>query len=214
MGFYDIRPDKRKGSYEWQKSALGDLKGLKEPIKRFHERLAEVSMAKANGDYSQAYDLADKLLADMDEHKYFYSDGERSTVWARIFEMLENQYRNAVIEKYKKCYNEILRFGSYETYRVSHHPGTYEEYARSAALDEVMSLYAKTRYGGYMHVIIMRILEKHFEEEREQRQKELRGKAKEMTKVPELPENITAEEKRAKMERAKQLSRSFLNSDR
>ena len=35
-----------------------------------------------------------------------------------------------------------------------------------------------------------------------------------MTKVPELPENITAEEKRAKMERAKQLSRSFLNSDR
>ena len=214
---YNGTPDRRErllGNIERQKGIV-EGSPLRAPTKRFYERMAEVSTAKYTGDYSKAYDLADQLLTDMNEHSVFYSDGEKSTVWARIFDMLEDQYGDAIIEKYNKCYEEILKFGSYETYRVSHYPGTYEEYARSAALDEIMSLYAKTRYGGYMHVIIMRVLEKHFEEEKTKRNERMIGKAKEMTKEPGLPQNITAEQKRQKIEQAKEaVRRACTKTDR
>lgn len=212
---YNGTPDRRErllGNIEKQKGIV-EGSPLRAPTKRFYERMAEVSTAKYTGDYSKAYDLADQLLIDMNEHSVFYSDGEKSTVWARIFDMLEDQYGDAIIEKYNKCYEEILNFGSYETYRVSHYPGTYEEYARSAALDEIMSLYAKTRYGGYMHVIIMRVLEKHFEEEKTKRNERMISKAKEMTKGPGLPQNITAEQQRKKIEEAKANVRKALFED-
>lgn len=209
MTGYNGTPDRRErllGNIEKQKGIVDDSP-LRAPTKRFYERMAEVSQAKYTGDYSKAYDLADRLIDDMNEHSIFYSDGEMSTVWARIFDMLETQYGDAIIEKYNKCYKEILNFGSYETYRVSHYPGTYEEYARSAALDEIMSLYAKTRYGGYMHVIIMRVLEKHFEEEKAKRNDRMISKAKEMTREPGLPQNMTAEQKRKRIEQAKEAVR-------
>lgn len=193
----------RKKPYDWQ---LGSKNGskLSAPKQSFIQRMSDISAARYAGDFSKAYDLSDQLLADMTEHSYFYADGDRSTVWARIFEMLEAQYGESIIRKYQSCYDEIKNFGSQETYRVSHYPGTYEEYCRSAALDELMSYYAKTRYGGYMHVIIMRVLEKHFEEEKAKRNERMIGKAKEMTREPGLPQNITAEQKKAKLEAAKQ----------
>lgn len=211
MTDYNGIPDRREkllSNIEKQKAIVeGSL--LRAPIKSFHERMAEVSQARYTGDFSKAYDLADKLLEDMNKHSVFYSDGETTTVWARIFDMLEAQYGDAIVKKYTKCYEEILNYGSYETYRASHYPGTYEEYARSSALDEIMSLYAKNRYGGYMHVIIMRVLEKHFEGER------MIGNSIKITKKPGLPQNIAAEQKKRRIEQAKEaVRRACIQTDR
>ncbi len=157
-----------------QKSNVGKQK-LSKPDIDFNTQLSKIREARNNGKLSDAYDLADELLRFMDERPHFFTSGHRNTVWNRIYEMLEEQYRDAIIEKYKDLYREIKMFGSYENYRVSHYPKSYDEYCKSAALSELMSLYAGTRYGGYMHVITMKVLREYFEHEKE----------------PGLPENVS-----------------------
>lgn len=211
MSLYDGRPDKRKDLMGWPKKDNEGNVSLQQ--RNFNSRLIEIGSARIEGSYAKAYDLADNLLKDIDQNSVFYTDGERATVWGRIFDMLENQYGEAIITKYNQYYNEILKYGSQESYRTSHYPGTYEEYAKSAALDEVMSLYAKTRYGGYMHVIIMRVLEKHFKEEKEK--KEFLATGKKAKPSPGLPQNITSEQKQSKLEQAKEnVRKALLNSER
>lgn len=210
MSLYDGRPDKRKEFIGMQKSEFDSVSATQ---RNFNSRLVEISTSRAEGNYAKAFDLSDKLLRDMDEKSIFYSEGDRAAVWTRIFDMLEKQYGEAIIQKYSQAYNEILKYGSQESYRVSHYPGTYEEYAKSAALDEVMSLYAKTRYGGYMHVIIMRVLEKHFKEEKEK--KEFLATGKKAKPSPGLPQNITPKQKQSKLEQAKEnVRKALLNSER
>jgi hypothetical protein len=127
--------------------------------------------------------------------------------------MLEMQYKDSIIKKYNQAYSNILNYGSQESYRASQYPGSYEEYAKAAALDEVTGLYSKTRYGGYMHTIVLRVLKKHFEEEKAKKEGTFTGKR--MNVNPGLPQDMTAEQKRAKLENAKKNVReSLLNKNR
>ena len=210
MSLYDGRPDKRKGLMGLNNKKNDSLFGQSIPEKSFNSRIVDIASARADGNYAKAYDLSDSLLKDVG---MYGRDGNSSIVWAKIMTMLEMQYKDSIIKKYNQAYSNILNYGSQESYRASQYPGSYEEYAKAAALDEVTGLYSKTRYGGYMHTIVLRVLKKHFEEEKAK--KEGTAYVKKMPADSGLPQDMTAEQRKKKLEVAKKNVReALLNENR
>ena len=101
MSLYDGRPDKRKEFIGMQKSEFDSVPAAQ---RSFNSRFVEISTSRAEGNYAKAFDLSDKLLRDIDEKSIFYSEGDRAAVWARIFDMLEKQYSDAIIQKYSQAH--------------------------------------------------------------------------------------------------------------
>lgn len=210
MSLYDGRPDKRKGLMGFNSENHDSVSGKSTPEKSFNSRIVDIASARADGNYAKAYDLSDSLLKDVG---MYGRDGNSSIVWSKIMNMLEMQYKDAIIKKYDQAYNNVLNYGSKESYRASQYPGSYEEYAKATAIDEVAAVYSKTRYGGYMHTIVLRVLKKHFEEEKAKKKENFAVK-KAIVK-PAIPQEMTAEQKRAKLEDAKKNVReSLLNESR
>lgn len=132
----------------------------------YRATMAEIYKAECGKEGENPFDIADKFLCEMADKPKFYEGCSREHVWSVIFDMLERKYNDVIIDKYQKLYDEITRFGSEMEYKASQYPGSFEQYARAQAIKEIEDMYKQTRYGGYMHVIIMNILNRHFAEER------------------------------------------------
>lgn len=130
------------------------------------KRLIEIDKAVSDGNYNLAYDLADALIKDIDKYEDVKDpNAEREQILRNvIFHILEEQYKDLIVRKYNRIYNNIIKYDSVQNYKSSGYPGTIREYARSKTIDELMSFYRKSRYGGYMHTIIMSVIRKYVDQ--------------------------------------------------
>lgn len=157
--------------------------------KAFSESFVAMSRLGNEGNYSTAYDMADKLIGGITEDNDF-EDSKRNLVMNKVTSMLEEQYRDAIISKYNSLFNEVYEYGSQEEYVASGYPGSYEEFARTRAIDKLTSQLAKSRYGGYMHSIINKVLREYFSEQRAISAQTCSALSKSIPREPLVPKKI------------------------
>lgn len=157
--------------YNYERANDGYYEYTKELPKRKYiksrgKRLIEIDKAISDGNYTLAYDLADSLINDIDKYDDVKNpDVERERIRrCVIFNTLEAQYTDSILQKYNQMYNDIIKYDSVQNYKSSGYPGTIKEYARNKTIEELMSLYRKSRYGGYMHTIVMRVIRKYIDQ--------------------------------------------------
>lgn len=107
--------------------------------------------------YSAAYDLIEKCKTHLNSRSY-YTDEQRALIRDAAIRAVEKELKQEI----KKEYLETLKFynNSYNFTELqkSPYPENATLFVRSKAKEMLMEKYKNRRFGGYMHVVINKIV--------------------------------------------------------
>lgn len=130
----------------------------------FSEDLIEISRACSNGNYEYAFRIIDELRDRMKSPSSKYTEEECGILKSKLISVLKERYQKDILKEYTMKLQNSLTFGLITEYRSSGYPGSYEEYCKVAAKEELINQYRNYRYGGFMHVVIIDIINEYEEQ--------------------------------------------------
>lgn len=126
----------------------------------------DIVKARHEKKYPVVYEKIDELKRIFDSYGNLFED--RDIVWLKnelIATLIQENESRIKKEFEKKVDNARLYYTIYD-YKSSKYHGTYEQYVESRAIDSILEETSRYRYGGYMHVVIMRVLTPEYREKR------------------------------------------------
>ena len=118
------------------------------------DAITAIRKGSERGDFQNATDFIPKIQ----EPIFSFDDcttKRREKVKSNLIRTLKDKYGASIITEYINRVQSNMIYKSNLEYKTSQYPGTFEDYCKMIAKEELISKYRNYRYGGFMHKVIL-----------------------------------------------------------